>query len=45
MQMSGMTPKASDAAIPRDLAPQLDLDVYWFTNRVSPFELIEKIKR
>ena len=44
IQMAGMAPQASDATITHDLAPRLDPDVDWVTNRVTPFELIEKAK-
>ena len=44
MQMAGMAPQASDAAIPHDLVPRLDPDVDWVVNRATPFELIEKAK-
>ena len=37
MQMDGMDPQSSDAAIPHDLAPQIDPDVDWAANRVTPF--------
>ena len=42
MQMAGMSPQASDSAITHDLSPRLDPDLDWITNRVTPFELIEK---
>ena len=42
--MAGMTPQAIDSVIPHGLAPQLDPDVDWVANRVTPFELIEKAK-
>ena len=44
MQMAGMAPQASDAAIPHGLVPRLDPDVDWVVNRATPFELIEKAK-
>ena len=42
--MYGMSPQASDAAIPRNLAPRLDPYVDWVANRFTPFEHIQKSK-
>ena len=44
MQMAGMPPQASYYAITHDMAPQLDPDVDWVSNRVTPFEIILKVK-
>ena len=44
MQMAGMAPKSSYDEIPHGLAPLLDPKFYWVSNRVTPFELVEKPK-
>ena len=41
MQMAGMAPQTSDAAIPQDLAPRLDPNIDWVAIRVTPPELAE----
>ena len=45
IQMARIAPQASDAVIYKYFSPRLDSDVDWVKNRVTPFELIEKIKR